>query len=113
MSLERAVIDVSELVLLKSERKMLRKMRGRDYKRSEIQHFRSLQDAGMIAPRMSDTPDELGVTHPTDFYYLTDAYWRYVEEHRWFTVEYILQSLVVPIIVGVAAVVITRFLIGP
>lgn len=103
---------MNEIVMLKSERKMLRKMRSRDYKKSEIQHFRSLRNAGMISPRMSDAPDEHGVTRPIDSYYLTDAYWRYVESHRWFTSEYVVSHLLIPIASAAIGGLLTALLCG-
>lgn len=101
------------IVLTKPELKVLKKMESKALPESEIPNFRELYENDIVKPVLTDKVDAFGARIPSGYYAVTNNYWRYKEAHRWFNGEFIVRNIIVPIVVGVLSVVITRYLVGP
>ena len=93
------------MTLSKRELKTLKRMRKEHLTPSDIPDFDELRKAGMIAP------DEVGRTETgvkiyARTFHVTNEYERYVEEHRWFNLEFVIRNIIVPIVVGVSSYII-------
>lgn len=99
--------------LSSNELKSLRKMRGRDrVPESEIYNCHDLYVRGFIEANVTESRDAFNASIRDGTYRLTEKYWRYVKDHRWFTWEYVISHLVIPIAAAVLATVITARLLG-
>ena len=99
------------MTLSKRELKTLKRMCKEHLAPSDIPDFDELRKAGMIAPDESGKT-ETGVKIYAKTFHVTNEYERYVEEHRWFNLEFIIRNIIVPVTVGVLSCVVTKFLIG-
>ena len=103
-----------EYFLSKAEKKTLRSMKGRSHVPStQIHNCDRLLKLGLIARNYTQERDSFNALIPDGTYRLSEEYDRYLESKRWFTLQYVISSILVPIAVGVSSYIITRYLIGP
>ena len=103
-----------DILLSKAEKKTLRRMRGFSHvPGSQIHNCSRLLELGLIARNYTHERDAFNAPVPDGTYRLSEEYDRYRESTRWFTFQYIISSILVPIAVGVSSYIITQFLIGP
>ena len=99
--------------LSSKELRTLRRMRNRDrVPEDEIYNCYDLYIRGFIEANTLNECDSLNAPIPDGTFRLSEKYWRYIREHRWFTWEYVLSHLIVPIAVAVLAAIITARVIG-
>lgn len=99
--------------LTKDERKSLRKMEGlSSVPKGNIYNFDRLYELDLIVPNYLDERDAFNAPIKDGTYHLGEAYYRYLESRRWFTSEYVVSHIVIPVGLSIAATLITLFLTG-
>ena len=99
--------------LTKEERKTLRRMEGlSSVPQKNIYNFNRLYELNLIAPNYTDERDGFNAPIKDGTYHLGETYYRYLESRRWFTSEYVVSHIIIPVGLSVAATLITLFLTG-
>jgi len=104
---------MNNFILTRKERRCFYRMRFCSHTpESKIYNFHVLYEHDFVKPNYTSERDAFNAPITDGTYRLGDSYWRYVEEHRWFNGEFVIRNIIVPVVVGVLSVLITRYLVG-
>lgn len=104
---------MSTYVLIPKERKALRKLkRAGSLPESDIPNAQKLLSYGVICMNVTGEMDEYLNEITDGTVSVTDEYERYAEAHRWFTLEYAVSHLLIPLLCASIGGVITSMLCG-
>lgn len=99
--------------LTKEERRSLRKMEGlSSVPKSSIYNFDRLYELDLVVPNYSGERDPFNAPIKDGTFRLGETYYRYLESRRWFTSEYVVSHIIIPVGLSIAATLITLFLTG-
>ncbi len=99
--------------LLPKERRTLKKLRGRTcVPENEIYHCAELLKYHLIEQNFSPDQDCYGNFISDSTYKLSDGYWRYLEETKWFTTEFVFTHIIIPIALAFLTTILTLLTTG-
>ncbi len=102
-----------DYVLTKEEKKTLKKMRHNSHTpEDQIFNCDELCVHGFIKKNYTSETNDFNAPIPDGTYHLSMDYWRYIENTRWFNLEYVLSHIIVPIFVSLSTFLITALLTG-
>ena len=97
--------------MIPAELKALKKVKKNgSLPESDIPNVSNLLRYGVIARNCYDEQDKYGNYISNGTVSVTDKYDRYVSEHRWFTPEYVLSHLAIPLASAVIGGIITALI---
>lgn len=103
-------MNLNDIHLSFRERCALRRYRRKWFSAEKIYHFKYLNGYGMLDEMYPDGRDADGFPVGVPVYRTSDVFDRYLINNQWFSLEYVISHILIPILVGVAASAITTYL---